>query len=512
MPFLLVRNASSIRACERIALAAFLSLSLSCAHTKDPNANLAHLSQEARVPANGSASNISKAQIARERTEMNRNSGVVQLTGKDIVLGQTKFPNRTPADPVPYVDPRTGEVFIYGTQVDGTGFSYLKYKNKNELLRGAPGKLVASQVFLPNGKVMKGAEAVWDTYRLPYSVLQQVFTADQLQASYRKHNIVPGTDLYYGGIALSGKNLGKWTEDNWRRRVHAIAPIKNRLQIIERPVFNPIDPKAKTSDYPGFGHLKFLPGDYIGHAYGPNFKLVKTNLGVELWIISEEVTRRVNERQYPAEVTEIVARKMISPFEASETEKVLLVSVNGPDNNPHPDSDRGEAMRHTKLIEGFRPTSITPEGIRIDKRAVLEDGYSSFVQIPESEQKEFFFLTGSPGNFAGDDYDSIVAVRESTPIGPYKMISTADGRSWKRFLAGIKKTYNLSWAGRGSFLQDDNKEWWLLFHAVDKDLKPDGSYGGVIPANTPEYHRNLYAVPVEFFINLKGEPDMIVRF
>jgi hypothetical protein len=232
---------------------------------------------------------------------------------------------------------------------------------------------------------------------------------------------------------------------------------------------------------------------------------------MELWVISEEVTRRLDDQNPPAEVTEIMARKMINPFQASETDKVLLVSVNGEGTTAHPDSDRGEKMAHTKLIEGFRPTSVNPEGVRITKRAVMDDGYVSFMPIPENEQREVFFLTGSPGNFAGDDYDAILAYNTESPVKPYKMITAKDGHSWKRFLASIKKTYNLSWAGRGSFIQDDNKEWWLLFHAVDKDLKPDGSYSGVIPANTPEYHRNLYAVPVEFYMNLKGEPDMIVR-
>jgi hypothetical protein len=482
-------------------------------------ASCAHTSADLRAPANGQTENA-KENLKVVRSHPDRASGVVQLTGKDLVLGQKEFPHRTPADPTPFVNSQTGELLIYGTQVDGTGFSYLKYPNKAEMLRGAEGQLVASNVYLPNHKMMKGAEAIWDTYRLPYAVLLQAFPKATLERSYRSMGIPQGSDLYYGGIALqeSAPNLphsgelGRWTTDNWRRRVHVIAPVKGHMQILATPVFNPIQPGKTEKAYPGFGHLPFLPGDYIGHAYGPNFKLVPTASGMQLWVISEEVTRRVNETGIPAEVTEIVARRMISPFQATSEGKVTLVTVNDKNGQPHPDSDRGEKMAHTKLIEGFRPTSVTPEGLRITKRAERVGGSLRLVDIPVAEQKEYFFLTGSPGNFAGDDYDAILAYREGGAIGTYQIINDRDGVRWKRYLAGIKKAYNLSWAGRGAFLQDDDGAWWLMFHAVDKDLKPYGSYSGVIPANTPEYHRNLYVVPVDFYLNENGEPDMLVAF
>jgi hypothetical protein len=489
---------------QKIIFATLICFTLACSHSA--------VMPDARTPANG-PSNYNKASLAVVRPHMDRNSGVVQLTGKDLVVGQNAFPKRTPADPMPFSDPMTGELIIYGTQVDGTGFSYLKYPNKGEMLRGAGGELIANDVYLPNHKLMRGSEAVWDTYRLPYTVLQQAFSPQALEKSYRALGIPLESDLYYGGIALQENgSLGRWTTDNWRRRVHVIAPIQGSLQILASPVFNPIRKGASEHDYKGFGHLPFLPGNYIGHAYGPNFKLVRTAKGTELWIISEEVTRRVNETGIPAEVTEIVARKMISPFQASAASRTTLVSVNDKSGKPHPDSDRGEKMAHTKLIEGFRPTSVTPEGLRITKKMELVGGTVRLIPISPEEQKEYFFLTGSPGNFAGDDYDAIVAVRESSAIGKYEILTNSDGYSWKRFLAGIKKAYNLSWAGRGAFLQDDHNEWWLLFHAVDKDLKPDGSYNGVIPSNTPEYHRNLYAVPIEFFLDENGHPDMLVRY
>lgn len=80
--------------------------------------------------------------------------------------------------------------------------------------------------------------------------------------------------------------------------------------------------------------------------------------------------------------------------------------------------------------------------------------------------------------------------------------------------AGVLESSDLEYLQRGGLkdfaLGENEGQWWLLFHAADKDLKPDGSYGGVIPPNTHEYHRNLYAVPVEFFINQQGVPDMRV--
>ncbi len=125
------------------------------------------------------------------------------------------------------------------------------------------------------------------------------------------------------------------------------------------------------------------------------------------------------------------------------------------------------------------------------------------------EKDEYSVMTGSQSNFAGDVYDSLIAVRKGNILGEHKIVENPDGKSWKKFLMGIKKKYRLSWAGRATFTQMDGK-WWLVFHGVDKDIRPDGSYGGVIPADTEKYHRNIYAVPVDFYINLKGEVDMKV--
>ncbi|MES3036434.1 MAG: hypothetical protein V4736_00885, partial [Bdellovibrionota bacterium] len=306
-----------------------------------------------------------KARIKMERTKPDREGGLVQITGKDLKPGQTSFPERTPADPFVFEDAKTGEIHVYGTQVDGTGFSFLKYKRKSDFLRGKKPEIVNKKVYLPNGTVAEGKEAIWDTYRLSYETLSQVFSKEELELAYGKQGIDKGSDLYFGGVALQKSgDLGRWTTDNWRRRVHPIGTVNNRLQILKDPVFNKIKDEATETDYPGFGMLPFLPGNYIGHAYGPNFKLVKNNEGtLELWVISEEVTRRVDANGKPAEVTEIIGRKMISPFQASP-DGIVMVSVNGKDGKPHPDSDRGPEMGNTKLLEGFRPTSVTPEGLR----------------------------------------------------------------------------------------------------------------------------------------------------
>jgi hypothetical protein len=464
----------------------------------------------------------SKGKIKMESAFVDRTRGVIQLTGQHLVPGQKVFPERTPADPVPFLDPVTKELYIYGTQVDGTGFSYLKYKNAGYAVRGVKPELIAKNVYLPNGQVVNGKEAIWDTYRLPFKTLEEVFSKAELMEAYRKHGLDFGSDVHFGGIALQETGaLGRWTTDNWRRRVHPIGQVDGKLQIIAEPVFNPIAAGMTEKNHPeghvGFGDLPFLPGDYIGHAYGPNFKLVKNPAGkMELWIISEEVTRRVLDHGKNVEVTEIVARKMVSPFETSalpeDREVILTVNENNdPNGKPHADSDRGKEMSYTKLIEGFRPMSLSFKGYHITKQEVIVNGKKVYVDRPreEAEKDEFFFMTGSSGNFAGDDYDARVAVRKGSAIGPYQMIKEAGSQSWKGFLKELKKKYKLSWAGRGAFLEVDG-QYWLIFHAADKDIYPDGSYTGPIPPNTHEYHRNLYAVPVEFFINVRGEPDMRV--
>jgi hypothetical protein len=278
------------------------------------------------------------------------------------------------------------------------------------------------------------------------------------------------------------------------------------LELIADPVFNRIPPEAKTSDYIGFGLLPGLPGNYLGHAYGPNFKRV----GQELWMIHEEVCRRLPINGKPVEITEIFARRMLNPFQA-EAEAVRLVSVETEDGHLSPDACRGPLLNYTKLLEGFRPTDVAAGGIRIRRRArMMPDGHVQYVHDSQLMAQDYFFLTGSSGNFCGDDYDVIMAVREGSAIGPYELIKVPGSMRWKRYLHEIKARHGLSWAGRGSFLMDDTDAWWLIFHAVDKALKPDGSYSGMIPSNTEEYHRNIYLVPIEFVINLEGKPDVRV--
>lgn len=456
------------------------------------------------------AARLKAKEKMKQPLEETLKEGVVQLTGHDLQYGQKKFPSRGPADPFPFFDKKTGEVRVYGTQVEGTGFSYLKWKNKKSFLKNEPGEMVSEKVILPNGKTLQGKEALWDTARVSYEHFAKVFGKEQMRAAYENLGIDPGSDLYFAGAALQpdGK-LGEWTRDNWRRRNHVIVRKNGQLHILKDPIFNKIAEGASEKDYVGFGQLNFLPGDYIGHAYGPNFKMVKNKETgkLEMWIISEEVTRRVEVDGKPAEVTEIVARKMISPFEASQdpADRKLLVSADGKDGQPHPDTDRGPEMGNTKLLEGFRPTSITPEGIRVTKREVLVNGKWQLQEDPTLTDKEAFVMTGSQGNFAGDGYDSLLAV-SSNPLGPFDVVSTKSG-NFKKFLKGIKKKYNLSWAGRGSFFQSESG-WYFLFHGVDKDIRPDGSYSGVIPADTEGYHRNIYRVPIEFYVNSHGNVDM----
>src|SRR5687768_3152935 len=56
---------------------------------------------------------VSKAQATYPHPQ--REAGPVQLTGKEIQVGQLDFPDRTPADPSVFVNSTTGEAEIYGT-------------------------------------------------------------------------------------------------------------------------------------------------------------------------------------------------------------------------------------------------------------------------------------------------------------------------------------------------------------------------------------------------------------
>ncbi|HET9240037.1 MAG TPA: hypothetical protein VFO10_22435 [Oligoflexus sp.] len=415
---------------------------------------------------------------------------LLQLTGRHLRPGQTQFPDRTPADPVVFVEGATGAAMIYGTQVEGSGLTFLRYPDLKTLLAAGSFARMTREVYLTNGQRLEGREAIWDALRLSYHHLKACFP--QLDTFYHEQKIKAASDIYYGGVALNPDGtLGDFPADNWRRRIHAMVEREDgRLEIIAEPVFNPIPANAKTSDYIGFGLLPSLPGNYLGHAYGPNFKIE----GGELWMIHEEVSRRALIQGKHVEITEIFARRMLTPLHA-EAGSVRLVSVESPDGTMSPDACRGPLLNYTQLLEGFRPTQVDAGGIHLD----------------EAPGREFFFLTGSSGNFAGDDYDVIMAVREGSAIGPYRLITDSDTGRWKRYLRDIKKAHGLSWAGRGSFVQDNDGGWHLLFHAVDKSIKPEGSYTGAIPPNTADYHRNLYLLPLEFFMNETGEPDVCIR-
>src|SRR5687768_3371852 len=112
---------------------------------------------------------------------------IIQLTGGDLLPGQKSFPKRSPADPVAFIDEVTREAFIYGTQVDGSGITFLRYSNVNALLQGGAFDLRSHPVYLPDGKILAGKEAIWDTFRLAFRHLKAAFPT--IDASYAKHGI-----------------------------------------------------------------------------------------------------------------------------------------------------------------------------------------------------------------------------------------------------------------------------------------------------------------------------------
>jgi hypothetical protein len=437
------------------------------------------------------------------------NKGIIQQTGQDLVPGQTEFNPRAPADPFVFEDKKTGETFVYGTQVDGSGFAYLKYKSKEDFYRGAKAEIVTENVYLPNGQLLRGKEAIWDTYRLGYDTLQEAFSKEEIDALYRENNIDAGSDLYFGGIALQENGeLGRWTTDNWRRRIHPMVRRNGKLEIIATPVFSPI-PKGKTeAAYAGFGNLDFLPGDYIGHAYGANFKLERVNGKVKLVILTEQVTRRVPvEGGKLAEVTEIVAHEMTTPLLAKGKGEVI-VSLNGKDGKPHPDSSRGPKMGNTFLIEGPRVPTVELGGLKVQYREVIRNGKSVLVKDSSLAKDEYSVIVMSQSNFAGDGYDVIVAARKGGVLGPHKIIENGNGH-WTKHLEDIKPLYGQSWAGRAA-LDIHKGRMKMPYHAVEKAIRPDGSYNGVIPGDTEKYHRNIYTANVVFYVDVKGEIKMKV--
>jgi hypothetical protein len=125
---------------------------------------------------------------------------------------------------------------------------------------------------------------------------------------------------------------------------------------------------------------------------------------------------------------------------------------------------------------------------------VLAEGPRPFQA--ELEGKTFYFVSFSSSEWDSDLY-GMNLLWSTSFTGPYQPFLTADGKDLKNFGAALAETHHLTWGpGRGSFFQDPDGQWWVIFHATDQST---AARIGL---------RNLYLAPVKISLSNDGTPQV----
>lgn len=375
--------------------------------------------------------------------------GVVQLTGKNLRVGQTRFRKRGPADPFAHIA-ADGSVAIYGTVTSvprGGKHTFVRFSSFEAMERGGP----------------------YTTEKLD---LEPALTGKEMAWDFSLHRWPDGTDVLYAGVMTPTARRtvhAKWPDDNWTRRIYAFAKnAKGKWVMRGEPLFNPV--------------TRATPATMIGHAYGHDFKTVTVDSPAgpvtETWLFHEEISGEIQTPAGPRLKTEIFARKMLDPFTAS-TRRVKIFGVGSP-------ARHGARASGDHTVEGPRPFEVTIEGEKVH------------------------FIAFSGGDFYADNYDVNFAYRKGSAIGPYAGLTSGQGpnRQLIAYAKQIKEKYGLSWVGRPQVIARPDGTFRALFHGVSKAVLPGGEYTGTKPAALDDYHRNIYLVPIEFKRGRAGVPEI----
>jgi hypothetical protein len=325
----------------------------------------------------------------------------------------------------------------------------LRFDSWDSFLAGGEARRVPVALYHPDKTRIEGTHSAWDL---------------------SLHAWGDETYLYAGVMTPTGRRRqARWPQDNWTRRVYAFhRQGRHRWVRDSRPLFGEV-PRV---------------GGWIDHSYGHHF--IEDEDGVT-WVFYERVVEEGRcRRGYPTpHVTEIFARKMITPCRADD-EEIPILDVGSP---PYPTTRRraphsGEPNGF--LIEGPRPT-----------RVVLED-------------QVFYLLGFSAGDFPTDRYGIHLAWSRHV-LGPYLPLleSSPHGLDMADLGREIRQRYGLSWGpARPSFFADPSGAWWLLFHAVRKELRPDTDYSNWPQRPLGHFHRNIYLAPVRIALGESGHPTV----
>ncbi len=250
--------------------------------------------------------------------------------------------------------------------------------------------------------------------------------------------------LYGGVMTPTHRKQGAiWPDDHFSRRVHAFKLENENWVKIKDDLFA----------------LNINDG-FLGHGYG--HQIVEDD-SQNLFMFYEKVTHV--EFGLPW-VTEIFARRMISPTELDEKEhEILVFSENFPAS--------AKRAFGGALVEGARPFKVN----------------------------DTWFISFSAGDYDSDDYGVHLAWSKNL-TGPYEINLDFEG-DFLDYAKDVDKILDGRWgAGRASFFQDPLSRWWVLLHAIP---------GKEFPKDGIDPKRDIFLAPVEIDTS-KKPPEIKILF
>lgn len=294
----------------------------------------------------------------------------------------------------------------------GTG-DILKYNSVSALLSAKPPRKKELRLFKEINISEKKIILPMAPGELPWDI--QVYT-------------IAGKEYLYGGVMTppAGYKDARWPQDNISRRIKVATFDKNLKGWVfrEAPVFG--SPSHKS---------------WEGHSYG--HQLVQSRK--KTYMLHEEISRDG--------ITEIFLRKMITPFKAGPSIKLV-----GIENLPLHETER---VHGGHLLEGPRYLETKVNG------------------------KSLHLIFFSTGDFPTKNYATRVAYSFDSILGPYKVFSgDLTQAAEDRGLYGVGRAFPFKHQGQT----------WIIFHGA-KDIP--GVDHTIWPENLDNFKRCLFVSPIE---------------
>lgn len=393
--------------------------------------------------------------VAQEFQGKKLDEGLYQLTGNYLLPGSPVNAGDELPDAAPPYVAENGEVEIYGSAP-----YFIRYADWKSFLEGGSYKKIPLRFFSNDGQPY-----IFD-YTHPWDV--------------RKYRVILPTgeteEILIGGAMTAGVpgSSPLWPNDNPSRRIFIFrqAPdgtwIRNKQSIYG-------DPKS----------------GWMGHSYGGNFfqahssnpSIIDLKSGAPLYFFFEKVDHSEEDRPTRTQIyamnVDFQGRESDEFLALSGMPKLILGVTDPATEKPFPSTKRSTGGY---LIEGPRPIKAKIQG------------------------KDFYFIGFSGGDFCTDGYTTNFAWSH-TPLGPYQPLLNKDGTDFLDYGHKLRNRYQLSWVGRPVLYETPEKNYEIMFHAVNKHLVPDNDYTNW-PVHQPlnKFYRVLLKANVRLDLHKDGTP------